>query len=84
VQLRSGDRLVLFTDGITEAFNAADEAYGIERLVEEVRVHGGGAAAALVEHICHGVTVFAAAAPQSDDITLIVLSFDRLEPAALQ
>ncbi len=84
VQLRSGDRLVLFTDGITEAFNAADEAYGIERLVEEVRVHGGGAAAGLVEHICHGVTVFAAAAPQSDDITLIVLSFDRLDPAALQ
>jgi len=84
VQLRSGDRLVLYTDGITEAFNAADEAYGMERLIDEIRVYGGGAAAELIERICRSVTVFAAAAPQSDDITLIVLSWDQLAPAALQ
>jgi len=84
VQLRSGDRLVLYTDGITEAFNTADEAYGTQRLIDEIRVHGGGAAAALIERICRSVTVFAAAAPQSDDITLIVLSWDQLASAARQ
>lgn len=33
VELRSGDCLVLYTDGITEAFNAADEEFGEERLI---------------------------------------------------
>ncbi len=58
VQLRSGDRLVLYTDGITEAFNAADEAYGTQRLIDEIRVYGAGAAAALIERICCSVTAF--------------------------
>jgi serine phosphatase RsbU (regulator of sigma subunit) len=33
VELRSGDCLVLYTDGITEAFNAADEEFGEDRLI---------------------------------------------------
>jgi len=75
LQLLPGDRLVLYTDGVTEAFNPADEAYGEERLIAEVRAHGDGAAAALVERICRSVTLFAGAAAQSDDITLTVLTW---------
>jgi serine phosphatase RsbU (regulator of sigma subunit) len=75
VQLLPGDRLVLYTDGVTEAFNPADEAYGEERLIAEVRAHGDGAAAALVERICRSVTLFAGTAAQSDDITLTVLTW---------
>jgi phosphoserine phosphatase RsbU/P len=76
VQLLRGDRLVLYTDGVTEAFNPADEAFGTQRLVDEVHVHGGGTPAALVERICQSVTSFAGAAPQSDDITLTVLTWN--------
>jgi sigma-B regulation protein RsbU (phosphoserine phosphatase) len=75
LQLLPGDRLVLFTDGVTEAFNPADEAYGTERLIAEVRANEDDGAAALVERICRSVTVFAGEAPQSDDITLTVLSW---------
>ncbi len=82
VSLVVGDRLVLYTDGVTEAFNAAEEAYGAERLVAEIRSHGGGGAAQLVDRICRSVATFADAAPQSDDITLIVLTWDRAAPAA--
>lgn len=82
-RLLAGDRLVLYTDGVTEAFNVAEEAYGAERLVAEIREHGSGAAAGLVERICRSVASFAGAAPQSDDITLIVLTWDRVVPAAL-
>ena len=75
VQLLAGDRLVLFTDGVTEAFNPAEELYGAQRLADEVHVHGGGTPAALVERICQSVTNFAGTAPQSDDITLTVLTW---------
>jgi len=80
-RLVAGDRLVLYTDGVTEAFNQVDEAYGTERLIAEIRAHGDGAAPELVEGICRSVAAFAGTAPQSDDITLIVLTWDRRVPA---
>jgi phosphoserine phosphatase RsbU/P len=76
VRLLSGDRLVLYTDGVTEAFSPVDEPYGTERLIAEVKAHGGESAAALVERICRSVTLFAGTAPQSDDITLTVLAWN--------
>jgi serine phosphatase RsbU (regulator of sigma subunit) len=82
LQLLPGDRLVLYTDGVTEAFNSAEEAYGVDRLVAEIHAHGAGAAAGLVERICRSVETFVGSVPQSDDITLIVLSWDRAAPAA--
>jgi sigma-B regulation protein RsbU (phosphoserine phosphatase) len=75
VQLLGGDRLVLYTDGVTEAFNPAAELYGAQRLADEVHVHGSGTSAALIERICQSVTNFAGTAPQSDDITLTVLTW---------
>jgi serine phosphatase RsbU (regulator of sigma subunit) len=75
VQLRAGDRLVLYTDGVTEAFNPVDEAYGAERLIAEIRAHGDGSAKSLVERICRSVTLFSGSAAQSDDITLTVLAW---------
>jgi sigma-B regulation protein RsbU (phosphoserine phosphatase) len=77
VQLGHGDRLVLYTDGITEAFNPAAEAYGTERLVAELQAHGDGAPGSVVDGICRSVAAFAGAAPQSDDITLTVLAWQR-------
>ena len=63
------------TGGVTEAFNPADEAYGVERLVAEIRAHRAGTTEALVDRICSSVTDFAGAAPQSDDITLTALKW---------
>lgn len=85
----AGDRLVLYTDGVTEAFNCGDEAYGVERLIAEVQAHGDGSAEALVERICRSVAIFSGTAPQSDDITLTVLTWnppnsDEVSPAGLQ
>lgn len=82
VALKSGDRLVLYTDGVTEAFNAANEPYGEERLVREIQAHGADSPPALIERICNSVTSFAGGAPQSDDITLIVVNCERIGPVA--
>jgi len=80
LNLNAGDRLVLYTDGVTEAFNAAAEAYGEQRLIAEVQACGGGPAAAVVEGICRSVSEFAAGAAQSDDITLSVLAWQPPAP----
>jgi len=82
LNLSAGDRLVLYTDGVTEAFNAAAEAYGEQRLIAEVRACGGGPAATVVESICRSVTQFAGGAAQSDDITLSVLAWQPESPEA--
>lgn len=73
LELRRGDRLVLYTDGVTEAFNEALEPFGEQRLIAEIQNQRSGAAGALVESICRSVAVFAGGAAQSDDITLAVL-----------
>jgi len=74
-QLRPGDRLLLYTDGVTEACNAAQDAYGEARLIAELRAGADGGPAALVRRICDSVTSFAAGAAQSDDITVAVLAW---------
>lgn len=75
LQLRPGDRLVLYTDGLTEAFNSDDEPYGTERLVAQLSAGGELAAAPLIERICASVKGFAGDAAQSDDITLTVIGW---------
>jgi sigma-B regulation protein RsbU (phosphoserine phosphatase) len=74
-QLEPGDTLVLYTDGVTEAFNVDVQMYEEARLVERVRADGGAGAPALVASIFDSVIGFSGAAPQSDDITVAVLSW---------
>jgi sigma-B regulation protein RsbU (phosphoserine phosphatase) len=72
-QLSPGDVLVLYTDGVTEAFNADHQMFGEERLAEIALSHATASAQELVETIETGVTAFAGQAPQSDDLTLLVM-----------
>ncbi|HET6397652.1 MAG TPA: ATP-binding protein, partial [Pseudoxanthomonas sp.] len=73
--LEPGDCLVAYTDGVTEAFNLADEAYGSERLLQALP-HGAGAAEAC-GCVLADVRRFAAGAPPSDDTTVLALSRTR-------
>ncbi len=71
--LQPGDRLLLFTDGVTEACNAVDEEFGearLLRLVQEHRTHG---ASSLQETILAAVSEFSGG-QQADDATLVVLA----------
>jgi len=72
-ELKRGDRLVLYTDGVTEALNPRNEAYGEQRLIAEIEADGNATADSLVERVFRSVTRFAGTAAQSDDITLAVL-----------
>jgi sigma-B regulation protein RsbU (phosphoserine phosphatase) len=72
-RLSPGDVLVLYTDGVTEAFNTDHEMFETERLVEAVCTHATASAQEVVEAIEAAVTAFAGQAPQSDDLTLLVM-----------
>jgi serine phosphatase RsbU (regulator of sigma subunit) len=70
-RLDSGDTLALYTDGITESFNHADEEFGERRLIEALRRHRELASPALLGAIVDEVRQFSPN-EQHDDITLIV------------
>jgi sigma-B regulation protein RsbU (phosphoserine phosphatase) len=71
VTLEEGDILVLFTDGITEAMNAAGEEWGEERLTQVIGANRALPARELIDRITHASDEFAAGAAQYDDMTLI-------------
>jgi sigma-B regulation protein RsbU (phosphoserine phosphatase) len=71
-RLMSGDLLVLYTDGVTEAFNAAREEFGEARLEETVISRRRLSAAALRASILDEVAAFCGAEPQFDDMTVVV------------
>ncbi|MBI2680141.1 MAG: SpoIIE family protein phosphatase [Candidatus Solibacter usitatus] len=70
-RLFSGDMLVLYTDGITESFNDADEEFGEQRLIQALQKHRDLAPQALIASIVDEVQRFSPH-EQHDDITLIV------------
>jgi len=66
-----GDTLAIYTDGVTEAFNAAEEEFGDQRLIEALRRHREQSSQAMVASIVDEVRAFSPH-EQYDDITLIV------------
>jgi len=73
-QLRIGDILVAYTDGITEAANAAGEQWGLERLERLLRSCGGMTSGEIVTRVLEAVSDFAEGEPQRDDVTLVVMN----------
>jgi sigma-B regulation protein RsbU (phosphoserine phosphatase) len=69
--LAEGDRLVLYTDGVTEARNVEGDEFGEQRLFETIRAAGDCSASEMVDHVLETVHRFAAGTIQHDDITLI-------------
>ena len=68
-------KLILYTDGITEAFNKKDELYGKKRLLSFVNSNSELHGKQLIEALVNDVNKFAEGTEQSDDMT--VVSFTR-------
>jgi serine phosphatase RsbU (regulator of sigma subunit) len=75
VTLSPGDRIVVYSDGVSEAQSPTGEEFGEERLLEVAESCKGQDAAAMVEAIVQSVRTFAAGTPQGDDITALVVAF---------
>ena len=73
--LAPGDKVVIYTDGVTEAQNTAAEFFGKKRLQDVVAAHAGESCTAIHDAIQEAVAAFTEGAAQSDDITVLVLEF---------
>lgn len=73
--LRPGEMLILYTDGITEAENGEAEQFGEARLLAEVDRNRDSSTEILVERVCAAVEGFVAGAEPSDDLTMLAIRY---------
>lgn len=75
IQLSPGDKIFQYTDGVTEATNAAHELYGMERLTEVLSKNTDKKPAELLPIVKADIDAFVGEAPQFDDITMLCVSY---------
>jgi sigma-B regulation protein RsbU (phosphoserine phosphatase) len=74
-RLAPGDKIVLYSDGVTEACNAEGEFFGRKRLRDVVAAHATEPCHAIHDVIQAALAAFTEGAPQADDITVLVLEY---------
>lgn len=74
-RLRAGDRVVVYSDGVTEAQNGSREFFGKKRLREAIQGAAGVGCKELFEAVQGAVTAFTEGAAQSDDLTVLVVEY---------
>ncbi len=79
MQLNPGDRIVLYTDGITEAFNPNGEVFSEERLMSTIVASGNANNMQLIQQIQQEIKNFALDAEQSDDITILAITYNGIK-----
>jgi sigma-B regulation protein RsbU (phosphoserine phosphatase) len=75
VQLAPGDTVVVFSDGVSEALDEAEEEFGDSRIVDAVAPALREPPQAVVEALLGALRQFAGHAPQNDDVTAVVLRY---------
>jgi sigma-B regulation protein RsbU (phosphoserine phosphatase) len=73
LEMESGDCLVLYTDGVTEALDTAGNEYGIQRMIESIQESASEGAPAIRKRLTDDLMGFIGNNSQNDDITLIVI-----------
>ena len=77
--LAPGDRVFLYTDGVTEATDAKEQLYGDKRLIDYMNRHKTVPAKALLHGLKTDIDAFVGDAPQFDDITMLMFDYYREE-----
>jgi sigma-B regulation protein RsbU (phosphoserine phosphatase) len=76
VEVKPGDLLLLFTDGISEAMNAVDEEWGEERMLCVLKSSSAAKPASIASALFQAAGEFTGSAPQHDDMTVVIASFE--------
>lgn len=75
LRLEAGERLFMYTDGVTEAMNSRDELFSEERLEKELSLLARRPIQGLITSLMQRIKDFSGEALQSDDITMMVLQY---------
>jgi hypothetical protein len=81
IALETGDTLVLFSDGVTDAENPAGDQYGEERLLEALAGSDRRSPDEILDRVLASVRAFAAEQPPADDVTVLVIRYGGAVPA---
>ena len=78
-RVQKGSKLFLYTDGVAEATNEADELYGIERTIDALNSCKDCNPKNTLESVKKSVDEFVGVAPQFDDLTMLCFEFNGVE-----
>jgi serine phosphatase RsbU (regulator of sigma subunit) len=76
VQMQTGDRLFLYTDGVIESFNPLNKLYGMDRLEKILRITRGLELGKVVPRVFSDVVSFCEGVPFRDDIAMMVIEYN--------
>jgi PAS domain S-box-containing protein len=76
VQLQSGDVLLFYTDGVTEADNGRGELFSTERLCNLILAHHQDSPQDIIDTIILNVAAFSSTIPMEDDVTMVVMKIE--------
>ena len=83
LQLEPGDRLFVYTDGVTEATDAQKQLFGNDRLTEALRSGENGTPAEIISTVKAAADRFVGTAPQFDDMTMLCLEYKGPAPSGV-
>jgi sigma-B regulation protein RsbU (phosphoserine phosphatase) len=73
IKLNHGDFVLLYTDGVTEAINAEEQEFGVERLQQIILEQRHAPAGEMLAALEKAVSAFVGDTPQSDDIAVVIV-----------
>ena len=71
--LNSGEALVIYSDGVSEAANLKGEEFGMDRLAQVIQKNLAASASGLRDKVESSLSTFTQTAPAGDDITLVIV-----------
>ena len=80
LQMNPGDRLFLYSDGVSEALNESRQAFGKEKLLEALNSRRECSSKEFISGIREDISLYAGGEPQSDDIAMLYLSYYGTKP----
>jgi len=82
IRLQPGDALLLYTDGLTEAFNEQQEEFGLPRVLEVARANHAETARGLLQALTQAVDAHVGGAEVFDDMTFVVIKRSEAQAEA--
>jgi len=73
LQMETGDCLLLYTDGVSEALDSKGNEYGLNRMIQCIQSSAQKGALAIRKHLTDDLMAFIGNHPQNDDITLVII-----------